>query len=216
MIIIQTLGLEDFMDNTCSVNGVGLLPTGATSRAWIMTSVESLFLQAEAKERGIFAGGGAGTASMEFKNAVSESFLWLGLTAAQATAYISGNGGYVDVDYDAVGSTPPGNTPTTSYPQSTGSTVPKGIYSILSQKWFALNAIAPFEVWCDFRRSDIKYGVETGFTQGPPISIYPGKISNKLPIRFFYPQNEYNFNAVNVAQQGNVNVFTSKIFWDLN
>jgi hypothetical protein len=191
------------------------VPTGATSRAWILTSVESLFLQAEAKQRNIIPGG-AGTAQAEVTAAISESFLFLGLTAAQATSYISGNAGYVDVDYSSVGSAPPGNTAGTSYPQVTGNTLSKGLYTIITQKWFALNAIAPFEVWNDYRRSDIKLGAETGFAQGPPLSIYPGRTVNKLPVRLFYPQNEYNFNAANVAAQGTINVFNNKIFWDIN
>jgi Starch-binding associating with outer membrane len=202
--------------NTASINASGLVPTGATSRAWILTSVESLFLQAEAKERNIIPGG-PGTALVETRAAITESFVWLGLTAIQASSYYTGgNTGYVDVDYGSVGTAPPGNTPSTSYPQVVGSTVPKGVYTILSQKWFALNGIAPFEIWTDFRRSDLKYGVETGFAQGPPLSIYPGRTVNKLPIRLFYPQNEFNFNAANVAQQGTINVFTSKVFWDIN
>lgn len=201
--------------NTASIGGTGLVPTGATSRAWILTSVESLFLQAEAKHRNIIAGG-PGTAQSLVTDAVNESFVFLGLTLAQASSYLSGNAGYVDVDYSSVGTAPPGNTPSTAYPQVAGNTLNKGLYTIISQKWFALNAIAPFEVWNDYRRSDIKLGLETGFAQGPPLSIYPGRTVNKLPVRLFYPQNEYNFNAANVAAQGAINVFNNKIFWDIN
>jgi Starch-binding associating with outer membrane len=193
--------------NTASVNATGLIPTGASSRAWIFTSVESLFLQAEAKERGIIAGG-VGTALAETNAAISESFVWLGLTPTQASNYIAGNAGYSDVDYAFANAAPVSGIPAGG-PQ-------KGLYTIISQKWFALNGIAAFEVWNDFRRTDIKYGVASGFTQGPVLSIYPGRTSNKLPVRLFYPQNEYNFNAANVATQGTINVFTNKIFWDIN
>lgn len=36
-----------------TVRGPGLIPNGSASRAWILTSVESLFLQAEARQRGL-------------------------------------------------------------------------------------------------------------------------------------------------------------------
>lgn len=189
--------------NLASVGGPGLVPAGAASRAWIMTSVESLFLQAEAKERGIIAGGGPGTAATETTNAITESFVWLGLTAGQAASYISGNFPSADVNYGVIAGIP-----------STGPQA--GLYTIIHQKWYALNSIAPCEVWTDYRRTDITLGVSTGYPAGPPLSIIPSRTSNKIPVRFLYPQTEYNFNATNVAGEGTVNQFTSKIFWDLN
>ncbi|MEJ7914371.1 MAG: SusD/RagB family nutrient-binding outer membrane lipoprotein, partial [Chitinophagaceae bacterium] len=70
-----------------TVRGPGLLPDGAASRAWIITSVESLFLQAEARQRNVLTSGA--TAKARLTAAVRESFVWLGLTAAQADTYIS-------------------------------------------------------------------------------------------------------------------------------
>ena len=192
--------------NLASVGGPGLVPTGSSSRAWIMTSVESLFLQAEAKHRNIIPGG-PGTATAQVNAAITESFVWLGLTAAAASSYISGNTGYADVDY-AYASSNPAVIPAGG-PQA-------GLYTIISQRWFALNAIASYEVWTDYRRTDIKYGVASGYPAGPPLSIIPSRTSNKIPVRFLYPQTEYNFNAANVAGEGTVNQFNSRIFWDLN
>ncbi|MCW3074435.1 MAG: hypothetical protein JWP69_1504 [Flaviaesturariibacter sp.] len=209
-----------------TVRGVGYSPNGAASRAWIMTSVESLFLQAEAKQRGL-AIPGSGTAKSLLTDAIKESFVWLnasrpaiktvpraghtqidsitftptgsltGPVRGTAELYIAGNAGYEDVDIDAPGG---------------------GLYTILSQKWFALNGIAAFEIWTDYRRTDIKYGSSpgVGFDQGPPVSIDPGNTSTVIPRRLLYPQNEYNYNAANVGEQGTINQFTSKIFWDLN
>ena len=185
-------GDEDLIgSNLSTVRAPGYLPSGATSRAWILTSVESLFLQAEAVERGVIPG----TAKDLLTEAIRESFVWLGLTAAQADAYITGNAGYPDVDYDEAGG---------------------GLFTILSQKWFALNGIAAYEVWTDYRRTDYVLGVPVGFDPGPPISVDPANTSTKIPVRLLYPQNEFNYNAANVAAEGTVNVFTSKIFWDLN
>ncbi len=183
-----------------SVRGPGLVPDGAASRAWIFTSVESLFLQSEARQRGIITTGP--TASILLTSAVRESFVWLGLTTAQADAYITANATYPDVDYTA--------------PPLAAGLPGGGLFTILQQKWFALNSIAPYEIWTDFRRSGIVYGAGGGFTAGPTISIDPNNTKTTIPVRLFYPQNEYNYNAANVAKEGTVNLFTGRIFWDLN
>lgn len=195
-----------------TLNGSGLVPKGASSRAWIFTSTESLFLQAEAAQRGLITG----TAATLLTAAIQESFVWLevgatpALSIVAANDYIAYNAGYPDVDYTA---------------GPIGAGKPKGgMYTILSQKWFALNAIATLEIWTDYRRTNIVYGVGGGFTAGPPISVNPANKKTALPIRLFYPQNEYSFNANNVLSQGaNIDVFTSggtsgknRIFWDLN
>ena len=184
-----------------TVRGPGLSPNGASSPAWILTAAESLFLQAEARQRGILTSGP--TAKALLTAAIVESFTWLGLTATQANTYITNNAGYPDVDYDAA-------------PLAAG--LPGGgLYTILSQKWFALNSIAPYEIWTDYRRTGIVYGIGGGFPAGPTISVDPGVPPGaKIPVRLFYPQNEYNYNAENVAAEGTINVTTSRIFWDLN
>lgn len=174
-----------------TVRGPGLSPNGAASRAWILTSVESLFLQAEARERGILTSGP--TAAQLHEAAITESFVWLGLTAAQATTFITNNAGWEDVDYAA-----------------------GGLFAILSQKWFALNSIATYEIWTDYRRTDYELGSIVGFDPGPPISVDPGNTATSIPVRLLYPQNEYNYNAANVGAEGTINVFTSRVFWDLN
>jgi len=183
-----------------TIRGPGLIPNGAASRAWILTSVESLFLQAEARQRGFLTTGPV--ASDLLRAAVRESFVWLGLTAAQADTYITNNTGYPDVDYFAPSIVPgqPGG----------------GLYTIVQQKWFALNMINELEIWTDFRRTDIVYGLAGTYDPGPPLSVDPGRTSTSIPRRLFYPQSEYSYNAANVAAEGTLNVFTSKIFWDLN
>jgi hypothetical protein len=176
----------------------GLTPAGPASDAWILTSVESLFLQAEARERGIITTGSS--AEQRLTDAIRESFVFLGLTATQADTYITNNASYPDVDYNGV-------------PQGPG--LPAGgIFTILSQKWFALNGIAPYEVWSDYRRTDVVYGEGGGFDPGPSISILPGAES-QLPVRLYYPQSEYSFNEANVQAQGTINVFTNRVFWDM-
>jgi hypothetical protein len=172
-----------------TVRGDGYLPQGAASRAWILTSVESIFLQAEARHRGIITTGDANSLHIA---GIRESFLWLGLNTAQADAYMAYNAGWEDVDYTA-----------------------GGLYAILSQKWFGLNGISTLEIWTDYRRTNIVYGDVVGYDPGPPISVWPDNTSTIIPVRLLYPQSEYNYNAANVAAEGTINRFTSKIFWDL-
>jgi len=183
----------------------GLSPNGAASDAWLMTSVESLFLQAEAAQRGLLPGVDPQTA---LTAAIRESFTSLGLTVANANAYINTNAGFADVDYTAV------------VDPTIGNLVNGGLYTIIAQKWFALNGIAPFEVWCDYRRTDIVYGEGVSYDQtgtgawATNLSVLSGAASS-IPVRLFYPQSEYSFNEANVNTQGSINVFTSKVFWDL-
>ncbi len=186
-------------DQLSNIRGIGYSPNDANSRAWILTATESFFLQAEARERGFLTTGP--TAQELLTSAVQESFIWLGLTATDADDYIALNAGYPDVDYTAA---------------ARGAGLPAGgLYTILSQKWFALNMIAPYELWTDWRRTDIVYGVGGTYDPGPTISVDPNA-GSVIPVRLFYPQNEYNYNAVNVSGEGTINVFTGKLFWDLN
>jgi hypothetical protein len=187
-------------DQLSTIRGTGYIPNGSASRAWILTSVESLFLQAEARQRNIITSGPS--AFTLLTAAIRESFVWLGLTSAQADTYIANNAGYPDVDYNAPSIVPgqPGG----------------GLFTILQQKWFALNMINPLEIWNDWRRTDIVYGLAGTFDAGPTISVDPGHDARGIPKRLFYPQNEYNYNAANVLNEGTINVWTNKIFWDLN
>ncbi len=182
-----------------TVRGPGYFPQGASSRAWILTSFESLFIQAEARERGILTSGPS--ASDLLTAAVRQSFIWLGLTSAQADTYMAANAGYPDVDYFA-GSIVAG--------QPGG-----GLFTILQQKWFAMNNINELEIWTDWRRTDVIYGLPATYDPGPPLSVDPGAASS-IPKRLLYPNSEYSYNAANVAAEGTINVFTNKIFWDLN
>lgn len=181
----------------------------------LLSSAESFFLQAEARFRG-FITSGLDVATLT-NTGISESFNYMGATGL--STYLSNNAGYADVDVTAV-SNAPANPPGT---QPVG-----GIYTIISQKWFALNGINTLEVWTDYRRINYKdivtastvtdrmvYGAGVGYDPGPPISVSPQNTSTKIPVRYLYPQSEYNYNATNVGAQGTVDRYT-RIFWDLN
>jgi hypothetical protein len=210
-------GLPPINDNAAG-NLAGIGPgvyKSNTAPQCILSSAESFFLQAEAKIRGWIAGGSSVVSLMT--SGINESFTYVG--AANAATYMNNNAGYSDVDV-----TSPGNTPATPGIEPLG-----GIFTVLSQKWFALNAINSLEVWTDYRRvpynsvraastvnDHFVYGAGVGYDAGPPISVSPQNTSTKIPVRYLYPQTEYNYNAANVGAEGSIDAFTSRIFWDLN
>lgn len=210
-------GLPPITDNAAAnLAGIGPGITRTYSApVWILTGTESLFLQAEARHRGFITG----DANVMMQNAVTESFALVGATGA--SSYMSGNATYPDVDYAGVA-------------QGTG--LPAGgLFTIITQKWFALNAIAPLEVYSDYRRVNMKtkagaaidhfiYGQGGGFyptaatgypanTVGPPLSVYPSNTTTTIPSRLIYPQAEYNYNPANVGAEGTVTK-NGKVFWD--
>ncbi|HSC53984.1 MAG TPA: SusD/RagB family nutrient-binding outer membrane lipoprotein [Phnomibacter sp.] len=169
--------------NSSDVSGPGLART-ATQAQWFLTSVESLFLQAEAIQRGWLTG----DAQTAYANAVTESFVWLGVTnaTATATAYLAQS--LPIVNWGAA------VTPADK------------INLIIMQKYLALVGVNNFEAFTDYRR----LGVPTDL----PLSLAPSRGSNKVPVRLLYPQAEYNYNAVNAKAEGDISAQTSKVFWN--
>lgn len=194
-----------------------------TSPQCIISAAESFFLQAEAKQRGWNVS--PSSAFTLLNTAIQESFTYVG--AGSAAGYIAGNATYPDVDYNGVA-------------QGTGGPV-GGLFTILSQKWFALNAINTLEIWTDWRRvpytevatkvlynnsnapsTNFVYGDGGGYFgtttgspgPGPFRSVSPQiTTSDNIPVRYLYPQSEYNYNAGN-APSGITRY--SRVFWDLN
>jgi hypothetical protein len=132
----QTSNSEDRLSNiggapTASGPAVGL-GKAFNMRAWILTSVESMFLQAEAIQRGWIAG----DPKTSYENAVRESFRWLAIPNADASfaAYMAANVGNPKVDWNAA---------------------TNKIALIIWQKYYALTGIDPLETWTDKRRLNI-------------------------------------------------------------
>ncbi len=149
---------------------------------WLITSVESMFMQAEATQRGWISG----DAQTAFRMAVIESFKWLEVddAAQEAEDYLDAGTAIVDWDNSS-----------------------NKILLIMTQKYLGLVGIANFEAWADYRRvGNLNY-------PNVPKSLAPSVASN-IPLRYRYPQNEYNYNAANVAAEGDPNPLTSPIFWD--
>lgn len=162
------------------VAGPGLV-SGPTDDQWLFTSVESMFLQAEAIQRGWLPG----NPETAYRNAVTESFFWLGVTNAttEATTYLGQSRSIVDW----------------------GSATDK-VKLIVNQKYLALVGINNFEAWVDYRRLGVPANV--------PLSLSSSRSDRVIPLRLIYPADEYSYNSQNVAAEGTINGQTSRIFWD--
>lgn len=166
---------------------------GFTQDQLILSDFESLFLQAEAAQRGWIEA----DARSLYESAVAQNFVYLYkdfedpsiVPQDDAAAYLNGdifgNGPTEDVNWDAS---------------------EDKLRLILTQKWAALNGINWEEAWEDYRR--------TGFptTDWLDISHSQSHVANQIPIRFLFPQSEYNTNS-NTPTLPDKAQFTSKIFW---
>lgn len=164
------------------------LVKGYDQRAWILTSVESMFLQAEAIQRGWLAG----DKEAAYKAAVQESFRWLNVDKSRAAADAAFTAWYAGQD-DA-------NNVNVSYSDASDK-----LKLVLYQKYVAMNGSNHLEAWTDYRRN--------GAYPAIPLSINPGRTSLVLPIRLQYPQREYDLNEAAVVANGTISQFTSKIWW---
>ncbi len=184
--------------NASGVGGPGLAKSVSQGQ-WIMTSVESLWLQAEAVQRGWITGR---TPLDAFQDAVRESYIFLGVPNA-----ITAANNYMADPLNAI----------KPYINFASSTTP--IASIIIQKHLSMVGMNNFEPWCDYRRISTGRPGDTG--DGAALftfyrnakSVNLSAASNEIPRRFRYPQREFNFNASVVAAEGNPDPQTAKIFW---
>ena len=163
--------------------GPGLI-SSARQDQWIFPAFESKFLEAEAIARGWMPG----VAQTAYESAVTESFVWLGVNKADSMAKVYRT-----------------NTDIADWANA-GSTASEQAKFITYQKYIALCGIDPVESWSDLRRLNMI--PDKGY-----ISENPSRLSNSLPVRLLYAQSEYTTNGTNVREQGTVNQFSSKIFW---
>lgn len=156
----------------------GYLIGTPTEAAPLLTDFEALFVQSEAATRGLITG----DAGALYNAAVTQSFLYMGLTSAAAGTYLAQP--KLTVNWESASDK---------------------IALIITQKWLALNGVAPVEIWTDYRR--------TGFPAGLHFTEDSNKASDTPPVRLLYPQREISVNNDNVVAVGTINAFTSKIFW---
>lgn len=78
--------------------------------------------------------------------------------------------------------------------------------AIWMQKWLALTDYSGLEAWTELRR-----------TNYPPVPKSAAAAANQAPpVRLFYPQTESGSNEANVKAQGTIDVFATRIFWDID
>lgn len=148
--------------------------------AVVMSAAESYFLQAEAALRGWITGDPMAL----YQSGVTASFVYLGLTPAQATTYYS----------------QPGNNQTT---WAATTSFQDKLALIIRQKWASEAWINELEPYNDYRRLHLPADVPLS------TSIYSTGI---FPLRILYPQREYDVNSANVLKEGNITP-GSKIWW---
>ena len=158
---------------------------------WVLTSIESFFLQAEAVQRGWLPG----DAEQAYKLAVQESFRWLNVGGNSNNPALSD--AVFNDWYDAA--------VIAANPDVSWNAAPDKYKLIMLQKYHAFNGIEPMETWVDYRRN--------GSFPDIPASLSPQRTGNTVPYRLLYDVNEYELNQENVTKQGTIDLFTSKIWW---
>jgi Starch-binding associating with outer membrane len=137
--------------NVSAVNGPGVAK-GADQSAVIIGAFESLFLQAEAVQRGYLTGDAAAL----YKSAVEQSFVLLGVTDAVSSAdtYIA-QANNANVNYE---------------------TSANKLKTLIIQKWAACNTIDPLESYSDWRRLGIPTDLVVSNYPGSQASHIPYRL----------------------------------------
>ncbi len=78
--------------------------------------------------------------------------------------------------------------------------------AIAMQKWISFVNYNGLEAWAEQRRTNIPVTPQSVQLVG----------ETKRPTRLFYPNTEFGSNGANVTAQGTVDVFTTKLFWDVD
>ena len=156
-----------------------------SDNAMILSDFESLFLQAEAVQRGWFSTTDAQTL---FDSAVGQSFTY----EFDANPNFGGAGAGAQLFQPIV-------NPTADNTWGGGD---DPIQLIITQKYIALASINLIEPWTEYRR--------TGWPAVPLSSNIAS--ASHIPYRYLYPQREYTVNGASVAKEGTVTQ-NSKIWW---
>jgi hypothetical protein len=177
-----------YLAQNSSYIGPSQIVKGEFNRPMIlMTNAEVQFLMAEAKQRY-----GASitlplTAQNYYEQGVKESFRITGTTTAYGASAV--------------------NTLLTSGKDLADWTAsPDKLKAIWMQKWLALVNYSGLEAWSEYRRTN--YPVTPASASTSPTAA--------RPLRIFYPNSEQASNGANVAAQGAIDVFVTRLFWDVD
>ncbi len=176
-----------------SAIGSALITKGEATRPMVfLSAAESYFLRAEAAQR--FGVAGLGNAQTLYESGITASFILDAGngTSSAPTANIAASTAAASNYFNR-----PNNN--ASWAASTDK-----IAAIMTQKWIALTHFNNFEAWTEWRRTGIPAVPLSIATNANPIQ----------PRRFYYPISESNTNSTNLAAEGTIVPYTSKIFWD--
>jgi len=183
-----------YLAQNTSYIGSSVLSKGKLANPmYLMLAAESFFLLAEAKVRyptlTLPATGTDGSAKGYYEQGVRESFRVTGTTAK----YTGGT------DRATI-------LLTSGFNLADWNASPDKLKAIWQQKWLALANFGGLEAWTDNRR--------TGF---PVLPLSASAAAGSTPpVRLYYPTTEVGSNGDNVKAQGTINVFTSRLFWDVD
>lgn len=184
--------------NVSAMGSMQIVKGQATRPLLVMSDAEASFLQAEAIQRGWLTG----SAQAKYEEGVRKSFA---LCANAQNASI------------ATATAAAADAAATSYLRNLTnwcdwSVSTDKLKTIWVQKWVALCNVDGGEAWAEYRRTNSPSN-PTGNCPSSPRSVAVSS-SAKEPVRFFYPLRESNVNGKNVP--AGIDVFTSRVFWDLN
>lgn len=177
-----------YLSQNTAYIGPSQIKRGEFSRPMIlMTNAEQQFLLAEAKQRYGASITLGGTPQAYYEQGVRESFRITGTTAA----------------YGADKAT---TLLTSGKLNADWNASPDKLQAIWLQKWIALTNYNGLEAWSEYRR--------TAFPVTPASASTAANAPR--PVRLFYPPSEVASNGANVTAQGTIDVFTKRMFWDVD
>jgi hypothetical protein len=83
---------------------------------------------------------------------------------------------------------------------------PSHTEAIAIQKWIALTNFNGLEAWAEYRKTGLPVTPQSLAVSDP----------NKRPVRLYYPNTELGSNEANVKAQGTIDVFATRLFWDID
>lgn len=180
-------GGSAWLSQATSYIGPSQIVSGDFARPMVlMTNAESQFLLAEAKQR-YPSVTLALTAKDYYEQGVKESFRLTGTTAAYGAATAT-------------------TLLTSGIDLADWTASPDKLKAIWMQKWLALTNYSGLEAWCEYRKNN--YPVTPPSANTAPAA--------PRPLRLFYPSGEVASNGANVAAQGTIDVFATRLFWDVD
>ena len=191
-IITNYLGVpfgvsSGYLSQNTSYIGPSQIKKGDFARPMLlMTNAESQFLLAEAKQR--YAGVTLpSTAQAYYEQGVKEAFRLTGTTTA----------------YGAAAAT---TLLTSGKDLSDWTASPDKLKAIWMQKWLALTNYSGLEAWNEYRKNNFPVTPASASTAA----------NAPRPVRLFYPSGEVASNGENVKAQGTIDVFATRLFWDVD